>query len=257
MKSTVAKDRCALKKRVGRFCAGLNRHAQVRAIIDELLKEGDVILFGGAIRDIALYGVRGFRSDVDLVFVGSVEYLFGVLEPLGGVKTNRFGGARLQVSRFMVDIWPIEMTWAFRYQHVPFTSVTDLRQTVITSWEAAMYSLGTQTLYCSDGYVSELSSGYMDLVLKENPNPLGSIVRVLRNFAKHGARVPSNTLFFHLVSEVKRYSLDEILEHERSSFRDSYLDESLIKLFSSKSSEDVMAGWMIEEGRQCDLFNGG
>lgn len=62
----VASNKSALKKRIVRFFDAPKR-SELRRFILELSELGEVIAFGGVVRDIALYGIKGFDSDIDLV----------------------------------------------------------------------------------------------------------------------------------------------------------------------------------------------
>src|SRR5690554_5107071 len=75
------------------------------------LPMGNVYLFGGVLRDLALFGTRGFCSDIDLVVDEGWDTCVPFLEHLGARK-NKFGGYRLWVAGWPVDIWSAEETWA-------------------------------------------------------------------------------------------------------------------------------------------------
>src|SRR5574337_992733 len=64
---------------------------------------GGVYIFGGLLRDLAIFGKRGFKSDVDIVVDGDWESCVRYLEEANAVR-NKFGGFRLVVSGVAVDV---------------------------------------------------------------------------------------------------------------------------------------------------------
>src|SRR5262245_12446938 len=68
------------------------------------LPQCDIYLFGGMLRDLALFGREGFNSDIDVVVEGEWAAFSDYLETLGA-KKNRFGGYRLSAGDWPIDIW--------------------------------------------------------------------------------------------------------------------------------------------------------
>ena len=139
----------------------------------DALPSGDLYLFGGILRDVAMSGGKGFASDFDLVVEGDWAHLTEYLEKLGASR-NRFGGFRLHVERWPVDIWAARETWAIREGLVPYRDIESLTRTTILNWDAILLNWRTRVVICPPNYFSDIQRCLMDVVLPENPNPLGA-----------------------------------------------------------------------------------
>ena len=69
--------------------------------VSSALPDGDVYLFGGIIRDLAIHGGEEFDSDIDLVVEGEWSNLISYISKLGASR-NKFGGYRFRVG---VGLW--------------------------------------------------------------------------------------------------------------------------------------------------------
>jgi len=144
---------------------------------------GSVALVGGAIRDVARAGRRGFASDLDFVIYGSNKEAFELqMKRCRGVR-NKFGGYGLSCFRWKVDVWHIEDTWAKTAGFVAVSEPSDLIRCTFFDWDSAVYEINAGRLVIPTDYLERLRSNVMDVRLEENPNPIGSLVRALRRAA--------------------------------------------------------------------------
>lgn len=225
---TVVKNKKLLKDRLLRYISPeSNDRKELFNFIEHVSEYGDVIIFGGVIRDIALYGIKKFKSDVDLVFDGKSSLLDEILLEFD-VKKNKFGGYRLKSGGIDVDIWPVKNTWAFKENIVEYVSPKSLLNTTITNWDAIFFSWREQSFSFNEGYFKDILSGYLDVILDKNPNMLGMIVRVLRHFILKEANVFSPRLVKILISYLDIYSLDEMVEYESKSYGEVYITASIV-----------------------------
>lgn len=232
----VAKNQYDLKKRLLRFFEKNDRlKTGLSEFLDPLSEQGDVLLFGGAIRDIALNGIRHFNSDLDFVFVGDSMVLSQGLSSIGHVSNrklslaaNKFGGWRLQTEQLLLDIWPIQETWAFKQSWVDYQSIGSLLNTTITNWDAILFSWRHKKLYFGSDYFTHLETGYLDLVLDKNPNELGLLVRILRHFVLKEANIFSPRLGRVVYEKMQKYSFSQIAQHEQMSYCESYITPTLL-----------------------------
>lgn len=149
-------------------------------VIPFLESLGAVALIGGAIRDVARAGKRGFSSDYDFVIYGSSRSCFAeVMQSRGGVR-NRFGGYALSNFSVKVDVWHIEDTWAHTAGHKTVSMPEHLLQCTFFDWDSVVYDITESRLFLPTDYFERLRLNIMDIRLEENPNPLGSLVRALR-----------------------------------------------------------------------------
>ncbi len=241
MPKKVAKNKEILKKRIQRLLFSQREGwSSVFDFMDTAKVHGDLLLFGGAVRDVALQGIRKFDSDLDFVFVGDREKLQALLE--GSAKKNRFGGFRKELDRQIIDIWHIEDTWAFKNDIVKYRDIYSIINTTITNWESIFYSIRDNYIYCSDDYFENLCKGRINIVLEQNPNELGALVRIFRHFLLKEARSVEPDLCKYVVKLIGNYSTDEMLDYERESYSNVYLNKNLIsyvtETFDKWSDED-------------------
>jgi hypothetical protein len=172
-----------LQRRLDTFLSSKPRGGQEVCRVFEYFKPaGDVILFGGVLRDLALGGTRVYPSDIDIVVrVADKEKFKALLTPLRA-KRNRFGGYRFAVAKWNFDVWSFSDTWAFRAGLVEGCSVDDLLKTTFFDWDAIAYITHDKRLVFSERYFEKISRRVVDINLLENPNPLGAALRALRIF---------------------------------------------------------------------------
>lgn len=183
----VAPSKDVLRKRVRRLLR-LDRAREDSSelavkVLPFLLSLGDVALVGGAIRDLARRGRQGFHSDLDFVVHGSSRSEFREAVTSIAGKPNRFGGYALQFSRWKVDVWHLEDTWARTAGLRRVESLSDLLSCTFFDWDSVAYDLRSGQLVYNEDYLHKLQIGVMDVSLEENPNPSGSLVRALRRAA--------------------------------------------------------------------------
>ncbi|HRX87838.1 MAG TPA: hypothetical protein P5528_00200 [Steroidobacteraceae bacterium] len=197
MPTGITRSRDQLRKRVNRFFAATD---PLRADVVETLRGlepyGRVFVFGGAIRDLALYGSATFPSDIDVVmeaadFAPMVEHL-----RKSGAARNRFGGFRFTTKRWKFDVWRLEDTWALREGHVRGSTARTLLATTFFNWDAIAYDFSQKRLLVQDGYFDKLDAGLLGINLAANPNPAGNARRALRMYASGRAGLESGLVQF-------------------------------------------------------------
>ncbi|MCW0393448.1 hypothetical protein NB696_002252 [Xanthomonas sacchari] len=193
----------------------------------------NIYLFGGVIRDLALFGKRGFNSDIDIVVDGDISQLFGVLDNERANK-NKFGGYRFNVGDWPVDIWSAEDTWAIKKGFVDYKGASSLIRTTVLNWDAILMNWRTRSFICAPEYLDSLKERKLDVVLEENPNPLGMAVRVFRHLSSKDARKISISAFSYLEKCTESFSFEELKNAEMKSYG-SNLIEPMIYLFFSQS----------------------
>lgn len=199
-------------------------------LVSDAMPKGDVYLFGGILRDMALLGRKGFNSDIDLVVEGDWSHFVPYLESLKAHK-NKFGGYRLMIGDWPVDIWNAEETWAIKQGLVAYKGVGSLTDTTVLNWDAILMNWRTKSFICRKNYFEEINLRVLDIVLDKNPNPLGMAVRVFRHlYLKDAAKITS-TAAKYLAECVKIYRFDEIANAELGSYRNSVIERALYEFF--------------------------
>lgn len=205
-----------LKRRVRRFLAsGLYGRPEVRKLVDELGEFGEVAVFGGMLRDLALAGSKGFSSDVDLVIDaadwGKISQKLAAYRP----DRNAFGGYRFNLQRWAVDLWPLSETWAVKAGHVCGESLSDLVKTTFFNWDAIVFDLSKGAVHCEAQYFKELHERMLRINLAVNPNPEGAAIRTLRLHIRHQATL-SYELAEYTADVLETVGIERLWELERT-----------------------------------------
>jgi predicted nucleotidyltransferase len=220
-----------LRKRLFRF---LQSKESAMLHLNQTLRQihhtADAYIFGGMIRDIGLFGINQFKSDIDIVFDSSKDELIKTLEKLNlAAKQNKFGGFRISDNNIIIDIWALSDTWAFKSGLVTLTGVESLLSTTLMNWDAILYNLSSRKIICSADYFENLASGHIDIVLGQNPNELGSIVRVLRAIYGKNANSIGEKAVTLLENGFNKFNFQDIIEYEKQSYSNSFLNHTLLK----------------------------
>lgn len=229
MKNLTSIDKFALQKRLHRFFEEPKASRSEVYELVQLLKqrlEVDIFAFGGLVRDINLFTVRGFSSDIDLVVDLSrkdLDQLMKELSPNYRISKNRYGGYRLEKLRWKFDVWCITETWAFKEQLVTYQNPKSILQTAFLNWDAVLYDLRRSKLIFGEGYLESLRNGELDVVLSETPNELGATVRILRAIQSKGVLKLGYGAHKFLVNCFNKFSIETILKYEQKSFKNRYL----------------------------------
>ena len=212
------------------ICSPSRNIAEFLDFMTDAVPRGDIYLFGGVLRDLSLLGRRGFNSDIDLVVDGDWANCVGYLESLGAHK-NKFGGYRLQVDDWPVDIWNARETWAIRQGFVAYKGIASLTETTVMNWDAILLNWRTQIFIHRKNYLEEIKGRVLDIVLIQNPNPLGMAVRVFRHLCAKDAKKITRKTAEYLADCAKTFSYLEIKNSEMRSYEDSIIEHAVYRLF--------------------------
>ena len=205
----------------------------------DVLPTGNLYLFGGILRDLALYGREGFSSDIDLVVDGDWTHLVKYLTSRGGATQNRFGGLRLEVDGRPVDIWNARETWAIRKGLVHYRGIESLTETTILNWDAVLLNWSTRQIICDRDYFRQLRHGVLDVVLVDNPNPLGAAVRAFRHLCLEDAKELTIDAARYLSQAARQYSVEVVVGSEIRSYCNSVIDPAVLRFFRQLETNSV------------------
>ena len=207
----------------------------VTAFLDYLLDampSGELYLFGGVLRELALFGRKGFTSDIDLVVEGDWSSVMQYLRGLGVIQ-NRFGGFRLCIDGWPIDLWHARETWAIRRGYVQYHGIQSLTKTTILNWDAILLDWRSKRIICDENYFVHINNQIMDVVLPENPNPLGAAVRAFRQLCMNFARQLTVRAAQYLGSSVQLYSSSTIMKSEAEHYDQRYIDPQILRFFEN------------------------
>jgi hypothetical protein len=238
MTVTVVNSKANLRKRIIRFFdTDIKPRNSLKEFLDDISLHVDTYIFGGAIRDIAINGVKKFYSDVDVVFELNED--ISDIEPLlvnYSYTKNKFGGYRLDINGWELDLWEAKNTWAFESKAIEYKSIHSILETTITNWDQILFDWNKKKLIMSSYYLSDLQSGYLDLILTGNPNPLGQAVKILHFYTNKNAHLISKEMILKIKNILDSYSYEQLKEYELGSYKKSHISQDIYN-FLKKNSE--------------------
>lgn len=138
----------------------------------------EVALFGGAIRDMFLFGHISEESDLDFVVKCDKYVLKNVIKKFNPIE-NKFGGFRFEFGNRIIDIWSLSETWAIKKGFVSNSDgMMSLLETTFFNVDAAYYRLFEDSLICSKKFRDGISERKLRVNFEINPSPLGIQKRI-------------------------------------------------------------------------------
>lgn len=202
--------------------------------ISSAIPNGVLYLFGGIIRDMALFGKRGFNSDIDLVADGDWEVIVPFIKSLGAIK-NKFGGYRFNINSYDIDVWGAEKTWAITQDYVVYNGISSLLDTTVLNWDAIVMNWDTKRFIHKKEYFHDLRNRHLEIVLESNPNPLGMFVRVLRHLIQKNAESISFESVELLHRLANQFSFEEVSISEIRSYGNAVISENIYSDFRDRT----------------------
>lgn len=230
MDAATIKSFSELKKRISWFLSSSSDgRDEVRNFIFKLESFGQVAIFGGMLRDLSICGNGGFKSDIDLVIKTSdLDKLKRLLRNYC-VTTNKFGGYRIKLNRWDIDLWAFERTWAFQKGLVEGTQLKDLCKTTFFDWDSIIYELSSDAVHTMDGYIDKINSRFLDINLVQNPNPRSNVIKTLRYHELYKAKL-STRLANYVSANTRSNTVEELVKHEQNSHKYPILNTSRTQL---------------------------
>lgn len=200
-----------------------SNHKDFNSFLSALSQVGELVLFGGAIRDAYVYGESAKPRDFDFVVSGPHADLDHLLRSgCWAYSMNRFGGYKVHLGEVVADVWSLSSTWAFRERIVRDVEVATLPRTVFLNVDSVALSLTTRELVES-GFCDAVRHKVLDIVLESNPLPSLNVLRALRLKSELG---------FRFSDRLKDYVHAWLLNHNDPYHELSTLEESRYKVRS-------------------------
>lgn len=236
MSTKVALNRQRLKHRIEDFFDSCEERKEARALVEALAAQTRAWIFGGMIRDIGLFGRKGFTSDIDIVIDGNHDVLHRLLSHfhIEQVAVNKLGGVRFSYRGIDFDIWSLQETWAFKNNIIEFEEPDSLLKTTLMSWDSVLYDVRRKTVITTEYYLNDLHQKRLELVLPTNPNQAASVVRILRTIYNKHVEILGPNLCLFLSHVLHDYSYEILQEQEYRSYRSvSFSEGKLDKLIEN------------------------
>ncbi len=150
----------------------LRQYDEASELIYTLKNEGELLLFGGAVRDYMDNEFNNLPRDFDIVIKkNNKDVNLDELLKKFEYKKNRFDGYKIKVNSLEFDVWEIEKTWAFRENKIKADYQSydkKLHETVFLNIDSLVYNLSTKDYY-NKRYEDAVKNRVLDIVLEENP----------------------------------------------------------------------------------------
>lgn len=219
----------------------------------DTLPDGGVYVFGGVLRDLALLGQKGFSSDIDLVAEGNWGNCARFLDSIGSVK-NKFGGYRLLIGGWSVDVWNARETWAVAQGLVDYRGIRSLTETTVLNWDAILMDWRTRSFIHRDGYLRDINEQILDVVLESNPNPLGMAVRVFRHLCSKEAKKITARAATYLGNCTERFAWSDLVSAERRSYGNTLIAAPIYRFFEEINSRKDELSLISRHGIATDIL---
>lgn len=221
------------------------------------------VVFGGTLRDLMVHGPRVVPRDLDIVIDGiSVERLSQLFSDFAQRRT-RFGGLSVNVRGWVVDIWPLSETWAFRTSNIAGRDFEALTRTTFLNVEAVSVDLTSRlgrarTVY-SSGFFEGVRSRTIDINLEENPFPQLAAVRALVTAGSLKYSI-STRLARYLVHHLSRNPLEYLVDVQMSHYGRTRLSVQALHRYRDVLHDQLASGLEIKlpitDPVQLPLFEG-
>lgn len=215
--------------------------------LTDSLPDGELYLFGGVLRDLALVGARGFSSDIDLVVEGDWAECTKYLDRIGAQR-NKFGGYRTEIGGWEIDIWNAKETWAIREGLVEYKSILSLTETTVLNWDAILMNWRTKSFVCKHDYLEQTQARVLDIVLEKNPDPEGMAVRVFRHLCAKDAKSLTPRAVAYLADCTSSFSFQELAARELKSYGKSIISPAFYRFCIHLKENE-----RLDMGRRIDL----
>lgn len=202
----------------------LNKDDAISELIRSCNRIGEAFLFGGVVRDI-IFGSSGSFGDLDIFVSGPLDAEFAASISRSSRRTN-FGGMRLVVGKYDVDIWELPQSYAFRIEKGRSISIESLLRTVCFSTDSVAVSLVDARVISSSSFRQSVRSRVLSFVSRPLRVDLLQAVRIARLVVKNDV-IPDRVVARYYVDSLAAFGCTEFV-HAESKWRgrrvlDSYL----------------------------------
>lgn len=188
----------------------LEKNQQTLEFVEELSSVGDLLFFGGSIRDICLSPNNPpFPRDFDIAIKFKDKNKFEKIIKKYENKKNRFGGYKFRIANVEFDVWDLENTWAFNNTSLE-ASEENLAKSVYLNIDGIVYNYNNFKVY-DDLFKNSIKNRKLDVNLETNPQVELNLLRALVFKEKYEKEYQLN-FSNKLKSIFKKYLNNELLE---------------------------------------------
>ncbi|AWK48159.1 hypothetical protein V9W62_19375 [Bacillus velezensis] len=212
----------------------LGKHSNTLNFIEELSAVGELLFFGGSIRDICLFPENPpLPRDFDIAIKFKDKKEFEFITKKYNYKKNRFGGYKFKVEDIEFDVWDLENTWAFNNTGLQ-ASEENLAKSVYLNIDGIVYNFNKSKIY-DELFQTSIKNCKLDVHLEFNPQVELNLLRALVFKDKYKDEYKLN--FSNKLKNIfKKYLEDEPIE----------LVDNLYNLQSTHYKKDYLSKEKIE-----------
>ena len=221
----------------------LKKDDAINALLKVSNEIGEAYLFGGLVRD-ALLGSSGVFGDVDIFVSGPLDEQTAERVSRVHRRTN-FGGMRLVIGRYDVDIWELAKSAAFRFERGLEKNVRGLLSTVCFSTDAVAVSLLTGRVLADSSFNRTVKTRVFEFVSRPLTLEILQVVRVGRICVKNGVR-PDREISRYFVDGVDTFGVSELIAAEQKWKGRRLLDERIVRILDQWCRESLSSDFESE-----------
>lgn len=161
------------------YMNNLCKNKEINMLINSLKEYGDLILIGGAVRDLIIK--KSTPRDIDII-VNTNLNLDSLLLKYDTCFKNRFNGYKIIIDSLEFDIWSINDHWAFK-NNIVEKNLNNLRNTTFLDFDSPWYNFTKEEgdielfMKCLEKHQIDITLDPKDIEL--NPNAEINVLRML------------------------------------------------------------------------------
>lgn len=227
-----------------KFLGIISQYSEAKSLLETLENNGDLFLFGGAVREYFDNEYNRMPRDFDLVFQKKDKNidLDKIMKNFTYTK-NRFNGYKIHFDNLEFDVWNLEDTWAFKEKKMDTNNLDyseNLQNTVFLNIDSIVYNLTKEKLY-GDEYFKAMNNRELDIVLDETPFIELNLLRALVFKQKYNMKFSDNLnhKFYDFFESQKKVAINNLYQvqmkhYKREIFTKDELREELKLIISLK-----------------------
>lgn len=212
---------------------------QIRGFINNLEKHGEVIFFGGYIREKYL-SLKTKPRDIDIVFDGREadfdlrSYLINDMEIEESlISVNEYGGLKINFEAIKIDIWKMLDTEAFKHNLKKYTGWKSLTDTTYSNFDAIAFNYSCKELDDSK-FQQLLKSSVVEIVLPDNKDIILNLTKLLVHKKHYQLYFDKELIFSDSIKQEYLNNFDKIeqmCDKQKIRYGKCILDENEIANF--------------------------
>ena len=200
----------------------LKKYPPAQILFEKLVEIGDLYIIGVLLREYKDNNQINSLRDADFsINIKHKEKWKKVIKDIPNQK-NRFGGYKFNCSGFIVDVWDVKETWAFRNKIIDVDETEFfkyLSKSVFLNVDALIYDLSNNK-WDDAIYLQAMEKNEIDIVLEKNPfielNLLRSMI-LKRKYKMDYSKKLANMIYDY--SKIDKSFVNKLLDIQDKRYR--------------------------------------